>query len=142
MPKLTIIRGLPGSGKSTKADELMDWKTFVYEADQFFMIRGEYRFNPALLGAAHDWCYGNTVSTLHEGSNVIVSNTFTRLWELEKYLAIPTLLPDVTVNVIEMKTQYGSIHGVPEEKLKQMKDRWQDIPQEMIDNGLQVTVIE
>jgi hypothetical protein len=128
MPHLYIIRGLPGSGKSTKANELSDWGTYHYEADMFFTFDGEYKFNSQLLGAAHDWCYSNTVRRLSQGCDVIVSNTFTKLWELERYLAIPGLLPDVTVSVIEMKTQYESIHNIPEEKFNQMVARWEEIP--------------
>jgi len=128
MPHLYIIRGLPGSGKSTKALELLNWDTYHYEADMFFMFNGEYKFNSLLLGAAHDWCYSKTVRRLSLNYDVIVSNTFTKLWELERYLAIPGLLPDVTVSVIEMKTQYESIHNIPEEKFNQMVARWEEIP--------------
>ena len=46
------------------------------------------------------------------------------------------MLPDVIVEVIEMRTQYKNIHGVPEDKLKQMAARWEEISQDLIDGGL------
>lgn len=130
MTKLILVRGLPGSGKSTYARELerSNLNLIHLEADEFFVdLDDEYKFDIKLLGAAHEWCYGVTVRALRAGHDVAVSNTFTRLWELEKYLAIPTLLPDVTLEIVEMKTQYGSVHDVPAEKIKQMTERWQEI---------------
>jgi predicted kinase len=129
MPHLYIIRGLPGSGKSTKARELYGYDNVHLEADLFFHLDGEYVFDSALLGAAHDWCYSNTVFNLRIGYDVVVSNTFTKLWELEKYLAIPLLVEGVTISIIEMKTQYESIHNIPPEKFEQMKNRWEEIPE-------------
>jgi predicted kinase len=141
MAKLTLIRGLPGSGKSTYAKTL---DCIHYEADQFFETEaGEYVYDIKLIAAAHDWCYSKTVRALRRGHDVTVSNTFTKLWELNRYLAIPGLLPDVEVEIVEMRTQYGTIHNVPEDKLAQMAARWEDISEGCIEvQGLNITVIE
>lgn len=134
MLKLIIIRGLPGSGKSTLAANIINCQDGNYEhfeADMFFQsLTGEYEFISNLIGIAHDWCYSNTIKALLNGHNVVVSNTFTKKWELESYLAIATLIPNVEIIVYEMKNQYGNIHNVPEKKLKQMADRWEEIPEE------------
>ena len=125
MTKLVIVRGLPGSGKSTYARSL---QMAHYEADQFFELDwGEYKFDIKLIGPAHDWCYGNVVRALRTGHDTVVSNTFTQLWELDKYLAIPLLLDNVKVEVVEMKTQYESVHGIPEASFKRMADRWEEL---------------
>lgn len=141
MPKLTLIRGLPGSGKSTYAKKL---GAVHFEADQFFETEAVgYLYNIKLIAAAHDWCYSNTVKKLRDGYDVSVSNTFTKLWELNRYLAIPSLLPDVEVEIVEMKTQYGNIHGVPEDKLAQMAARWEEISEACVEvQGIKITVIE
>ena len=144
-PHLIIVRGLPGSGKSTYASSLGHKFNMMrhFESDQFFVdSNGQYHYNISLIGAAHDWCYGNVVKSLRDGYNTAVSNTFTKMWEIDKYLAIPFLLPDVKIKVIEMRTQYQNIHSVPEDKLKVMARRWEQIPQEWIDDGLDFTVIE
>ncbi len=133
MPTLTLIRGLPGSGKSTYAQKL---NAIHYEADQFFLTaNGDYAFDAKLLKVAHEWCFANTVRALRRGSDVVVSNTFTQLWEMNKYLELRSLLPNVSldIQIVEMKTQYGNIHNVPEDKLKQMADRWEDISEACIE---------
>ena len=132
MPKLTLVRGLPGSGKSTFAYSMQekDQSLVHYEADMFFFRRpGSYEYDIKLIGAAHDWCYANTVSSLWRGHDVVVSNTFTKMWELERYLNIPVLVDGVDLEIVEMRTQYDNIHGVPEDKLKTMAARWEEIPE-------------
>jgi len=78
-PQLTLIRGLPGAGKSTYAQTHFS-KSLHFEADQFFELNnGEYKFDPALISCAHDWCYSNTVKALRWGYDVVVTNTFTQI---------------------------------------------------------------
>jgi adenylate kinase family enzyme len=141
MAKLTLIRGLPGSGKSTYAKTL---DCIHYEADQFFELDwGDYVFDPKLIKVAHEWCFAKTIRALRRGHDVAVSNTFTQLWEINRYLEIPRTLSDVEVEIVEMKTQYENIHGVPEDKLVQMAARWEDISQACVEVfGFNVRVIE
>ena len=44
------MRGLPGSGKSTLARKIADKTGLVYSTDDFFMINGEYVFEPKMIG--------------------------------------------------------------------------------------------
>ena len=129
---LILIRGIPGSGKSTKAKSMLAmYPNLVHlEADMFFEASGEYKFDPTLLSTAHDWCYSNTVFNLLSGKDVVVTNTFTKMWEMESYLAAGRRL-GCDITIIEMKSEYGSIHGVPEAKLQQMKSRWEELPEEL-----------
>jgi len=129
--KLVLVRGIPGSGKSTwaKAQAKAYPNATHREADMFFEASGEYQFDPTLLGYAHEWCYSNTVFDLLSGKDVFVSNTFTKNWEMEKYIAIGVRL-GCEITVVEMKTNYGSIHDVPEAKIQQMKERWENVSDE------------
>lgn len=143
MAKLTLIRGLPGSGKSTHARSID--ADIHYEADQFFLVGpdDDYVFDVSLIKIAHEWCFSNTVRALRRGRDVVVSNTFTQLWELNKYLELRRLIKDLEIEIIEMKTQYGNIHNVPEETLNRMADRWEDIAPACIElSGLTVKKIE
>jgi tRNA uridine 5-carbamoylmethylation protein Kti12 len=159
MTKLYIIRGLPGSGKSTYARQFIrsqedaaiqnfikevdmtfdDIPGFLHiEADMFFETDTNYNFDTRLLRTAHQWCYANAVKHLRNGFNVVVSNTFTTMKEMAKYLEINDFVDDVAIEVIEIKTQFKSVHNIPDEKFQQMKDRWQEIPEEL---GLKITKI-
>ncbi len=55
MKNLYLLRGIPGAGKSTLAKQLGDAH---FEADSYFMIDGEYQFDPTKLRKAHEWCQG------------------------------------------------------------------------------------
>jgi adenylate kinase family enzyme len=56
-PTLFLVRGIPGSGKSTFAKHI--WNEYaICEADKFFHNKetGEYNFDPSRLKEAHEWC--------------------------------------------------------------------------------------
>lgn len=81
--KLTLIRGLPGSGKSTLAKTL-DAQHF--EADMYFINeKGEYCYNGDKIGEAHEWCQQQVEKALAANQDVVVANTFVRLWEMKAY---------------------------------------------------------
>lgn len=127
MTKLIIIRGLPGSGKSTLAKTLgIDH----FEADQYFMLSGEYKFDASKFEQAHSMCMHNTCAALEAGRDVVVSNTFTQEWEIDPYAQLADDL-GVELVVCTTKGTYGSVHGVPEEVVQRMRDRWETYPGEI-----------
>ncbi|NVD06582.1 ATP-binding protein [Vibrio sp. JPW-9-11-11] len=120
--KLTIIRGLPGSGKSTLAKSM---PAVHLEADMFFVNQaGEYHFEPTKLALAHQWCQDQTRRCLELGSDVVVSNTFVRRWEITPYYQLAKQY-QAHFEVIECHDDFGSIHGVDRDKIEIMKRRWQ-----------------
>ena len=124
--KLILIRGLPGSGKSTLAKEIVSDSTWEhYEADMYFMMNGAYVFNPSLLHRAHSWCQNEVESALYYGVNVVVSNTFTTLKELEPYFLIAKEF-EIVPQIVYCQGNWQSIHNVPQETIDKMKNRWQD----------------
>lgn len=127
MPKLTLIRGLPGAGKSTMAKAMVeaDPSLYHFEADQYFVdASGNYRFEPTELEDAHTWCFAETRYALNAGCSVVVSNTFTRKWEMEPYRKLAKQF-DVELEILEAKGNYGSIHGVPQKTIDAMRSRWE-----------------
>ncbi len=123
--RLFLIRGLPGSGKSTLAARHENWDHRVLETDMFMVGEdGSYNFDPKKLQWAHRQCLEKTLEFLDQGFDVSVANTFTRLWEMQPYLEIPM----VDITVIEMKTQYKNIHGVGNEIVERMRERWEELP--------------
>ena len=131
MTTLTIIRGLPGSGKSTYAQK--NFKNAVHlEADMYFVDEsGEYKFNVALLSQAHKWCQNATKYYLDKGQDVVVSNTFTTCKEINPYLLIAKKA-NADFDVIRLDSQFGSVHNVPDETIEKMRGRFVDFEGENI----------
>ena len=124
MGNLYIIRGLPGSGKTTLARTLSErYECAYYEADQYFEQDGEYRFDPKMLYMAHHECFTKTMADLQEGNDVIVSNTFTTLKEMRDYIDC-AMAEGHMVHVIHCEGDYGSIHNVPIASVERMRGRW------------------
>ena len=123
MKTLYIVRGLPGSGKSSLAKKVTE---LVYSADDFFTNKkGEYNFNSKLLGKAHEWCWGKVRDAMFIGANAVaVANTFTQAWEAEKYYQIAEEY-GYSVFVIECQNDFGNVHDVPQESIDAMKERWE-----------------
>jgi len=122
MKQLYIIRGLPGSGKTTLAHKL---SPIVYEADQYFMADGVYQFNPALIKKAHAWCQAQVVQSMqHEAPVIAVSNTSTQKWEYQPYIDFAKQF-GYEVFVIVCQNDFGNIHGVPPEAMERMRSRWE-----------------
>jgi hypothetical protein len=57
---------------------------------------------------------------------IVVSNTFTQEWEMEKYYELAEEYGYKVFSII-VENRHGGInqHGVPAEKLEQMKNRFQ-----------------
>jgi predicted kinase len=125
MKNLILLRGLPGSGKSTFAKSICNQHI---EADMYFIdpITGEYKFDPTKLKQAHEWCKDRTEGWMLQGYNVVVSNTFTQEWEMEPYLALARKYDYKVVSLI-VENRHGGVntHGVPDGKLEQMKNRFE-----------------
>ena len=127
-PSLYIIRGLPGSGKSTEAKriEAKNPNNFRHiEADMYFMVKDKYNFNRSRLRQAHAWCQSKTEEYLKQGYNVVVSNTFTTVKEIAPYEDIAKRL-NIELKVYQMNNDFKNIHNVPEQVLERMRSRWQD----------------
>jgi predicted kinase len=129
MKELFLLRGLPGSGKSTLAKMLVGGKDYCHkEADMFFVDGdGNYNFKPSKIKQAHKWCQEEIEFVMkYAHSPVVVSNTFTQEWEMEEYYKLAERY-GYRVHSLIVENRHGGIneHNVPEEKLEQMKTRFE-----------------
>ena len=127
MKQLILFRGLPGSGKTSLAYAV---SPVVMSADSYFedFIDGNlvYNFDPAKLREAHEWCQKHVGLHMELGKPIVaVANTFTQEWEMSAYFALAEKW-GYRVSTVIVENRHGgkNIHGVPEEKIQIMKDRF------------------
>lgn len=129
---LILLRGLPGSGKSTLGEIILqslgiDNSNKVLSADDFFIDEnGEYKFDSSRIKEAHSQCILNCAERMkNQFSRIVVANTFTQEWEMERYFEIAERYR-YRIHTVIVENRHGNknIHEVPEDKLKIMKDRF------------------
>jgi len=126
---LFLLRGLPGSGKTTLANQLGG---FLVEADRYFMEYGEYKFDASKLKEAHAWCRNQVkewMETNDRGFDVpriVVSNTFTQEWEMKPYFDLAKE-HGYTVFSLIVENRHGgkNVHDCPEETIAKMRERFE-----------------
>ena len=130
--ELILLRGLPGSGKSTLAKIILQLRSTdepeVLSADDFFEDKeGDYNFDPTKLKEAHNYCQFRCSERMRQQkAKIVVANTFTQEWEMDEYFKMAERY-NYRVHTVVVENRHGNenVHGVPEDKLQQMKNRFQ-----------------
>jgi predicted kinase len=130
--ELILLRGLPGSGKSTLAKIILQLRNTddpeVLSADDFFENKeGDYNFDPSKIKEAHNYCQFRCSERMRQQkAKIVVANTFTQEWEMDEYFKMAERY-NYRVHTVIVENRHGNenVHGVPEDKLQQMKNRFQ-----------------
>ena len=122
---LYLIRGLPGSGKSTLALSIAD---VVFENDDFFTQgNGVYKFDAAHLQSAITTCYSNVKNAMEAGiPRIAVANVFPDDASMREYFTLAAIFGYKVFPIItENRQEYRNIHGITDEAVKRMKNKFQ-----------------
>lgn len=121
--KLIILRGLPGSGKSTWAAQQ---HAAIYSADHWFVGRdGIYRFDRRQLNYAHGHCESGVLMGMKLGLPVIiVDNTNVTNKEMQPYVDLGKRY-GYEIEIRTFTGGYKSVHNVPQATIERMRARWE-----------------
>ncbi|XP_075276352.1 uncharacterized protein LOC104332702 isoform X3 [Opisthocomus hoazin] len=133
---LLILRGLPGSGKSTLSRILLSQSRdgIILSTDDYFRQQDGYTYNAAQLGDAHDWNQKRAKQAMEQGkSPVIIDNTNTQAWEMKPYVEVALERgyrvefhePDTWWKFDPEELEKRNKHGVTREKIAQMLERYE-----------------
>ncbi|PRP87228.1 hypothetical protein PROFUN_01490 [Planoprotostelium fungivorum] len=151
---LYIMRGCPGSGKSTLSKEILSApgheQGTIFSTDDYFSESGEYKFNPSELPKAHLWNQNRCREAMEKGdlnlfnsclliqgiTPIIVDNTNVMRWEAKTYVQLANK-HQYTVIVSEPQTEWWTKkdvdtmaklnkHHVPADVITRMLQKWED----------------
>nr|XP_033480458.1 NEDD4-binding protein 2 [Epinephelus lanceolatus] len=128
---LVLLRGAPGSGKSTMAKALLEHNPggVKLSTDDFFTRHGKYQFDPTALGEAHDWNHKRAKEAFERGATpIIIDNTNMQAWEMKPYVAqalkhgykVLFREPDTWWKNKPRELERRTTHNVPAERIRRM----------------------
>jgi predicted ABC-type ATPase len=128
---VSIMRGPSGSGKSTHARMIKNAfeGAVIVSADDYFMVEGEYQFDPKRLSYAHNDCFYNFLDAIERKiEEIVVDNTNIHNWEFANYVKVAKMngynveiIEFMATSVEDIKTCiYRNQHNVPAEVIMRM----------------------
>lgn len=115
--RLLIVRGLPGSGKSTYVQNNYPG-IFTLETDMFNMSNGQYRWTETRSKECIRLIREFLTDCMYSPNkpDICLTGVFGRLRSFHDYLLIATAC-NYNVYIVTLTSQYGNIHNVPKETI-------------------------
>lgn len=131
MKVVYIMRGIPGSGKSTVAEQLAGKDGVIHSTDSYFCKSGEYKYNPKQLWIYHQCNLRAFTKSVEKGIPVVIcDNTnprhadyrlYAKVAKEHGYIVAIVTLPHPDLKVAAKRNK----HDVPLEKLEKIVKSWE-----------------
>lgn len=150
MPELIIMTGLPGSGKSTRAKEILfeTPSSVIISTDDYWTIGQHYCFDQTRIGEAHKWNQWRCEQVMKKELNAIVDNTNLTLKDFKPYIDLG-IKYKYNIRIEESLSRWKdnvkacyvlNTHNVPWEVMQAMKNRQRTL--EQLNDDLEAYLME
>jgi predicted kinase len=129
MNSIVLLRGLPGSGKSTLGNLLSEnGKYPVFSVDSYFTnkVTGEYNFEYDKNYLAYKECQEKTIEAIiNKVEKIFIDNTFTLDWEIEVYFKLAKEY-DYQIHVVTVENYHNSknVHFINDDSIQKMASKY------------------
>lgn len=136
MKTLTLVRGLPGAGKTTLAQKIAKSNpaTQIIAADDYSGLYVDGVYQSHLQKESHAWCQKNVEIWMSRGATeIIIHNTFAQFLWMKTYFELAKKY-DYTIHVVHSEavifpdgSRTESTHNVPKAIIQSMRQRWEPL---------------
>lgn len=138
-----IMRGIPGSGKSTFVRQKYSHAT-VCSADHYFTDdEGNYEFDIDEIGEAHQYCRNQFYEAIDcKDPLIVVDNTNLTMRAMEFYIA-EAIEHNYEIIFVHVVTPINialerQTHNVPEETVQEFADKMEELPSDFKDREVKM----